>query len=137
MPPADEVRCEPDLDREKAARLTGLLEAVRSLDAGELAGLQRECEQTLPARSAAAAVLADGLAATPGWRYQDAAVRFPQTMRLLNETTRGDAVPHLPTPLKAALVDAMVAVVWREYADTIGTRLVSTLTAPFRGLGAG
>lgn len=115
--------------------MTTLLTAVQALDQSRSSDLQRACELSLPARAAAASVLTDGLAATPGWRYQDAATRFPQAMALLSSVTRGDVVPQLTTVQKTALSDAMVALVWAEFADSVGSRLVTTLTLPFREVG--
>lgn len=126
---------EPDLDREKAAKLTELVTTLAGMDGDQLDAFQEACELTRPARSAAAAVLSDGMAATDEWTVHEAAARFPDSMRALNAVTRGETAAHLSTEQKAALADAMVAVIWQEYAGTLGSRLVATLTSPFHGIG--
>ncbi|PZU00901.1 MAG: hypothetical protein DI630_13480 [Gordonia sp. (in: high G+C Gram-positive bacteria)] len=126
---------EPELDREKAAKLAELVTALARLEGDALDEFQETCEATLPARSAAASVLSDGLSTADGWTLPTVSRRLPSAMRALNEVTRGDTLAHLSTEQRAALTDAMVAVIWREYADTLGSRLVATLTSPFHTLG--
>lgn len=126
---------EPSLDQEKAAKLAELVTAVDCLEGGQLDSFHDACEATRPARSAAAAVLSDAIAVTEGWTLPEVSARFPRSMRALNAVTRGDAAAHLQTEPKAALSDAMVAVIWRECADSLGDRLVATLTGPFRNIG--
>lgn len=133
MTPEVQARHEPSRDRAKTKALTELLGAVHSLDEAALGSLAQACADTRPARAAAAAVLTDTLKSAPGWQYADAAVRFPDAVRLLNSVTREETLAELSTTTRLALVDAMVAVVWRELADSIGSRLAGTLASPFQG----
>lgn len=126
---------DPELDREKASKLAELVTALVDLKGDALDEFQEACETTRPARSAAASVLSDRIATAAGWTLKEVSQRLPSSIRALNEVTRGDTLVHLSTEQRAALADAMVAVIWREYADTVGSRLVSTMTSPFRALG--
>lgn len=126
---------EPELDREKTAKLAELVTALAGLEGDALDEFQEACEATRPARSAAASVLTDGIAVADGWTLNEVSRRLPSAMRTLNGVTRGDTLAHLSTDQRAALADAMVAVIWREYADTLGARLVATMTSPFHLLG--
>lgn len=126
---------ESELDQEKAAKLAELVTTVVGLGGDQVDVFRDACEATRPARSAAAAVLSDAIAVTEGWTLHEVSARFPRAMRALNEVTRGDAAANLNTEEKTALSDAMVAVIWRECADSLGDRLVATLTSPFNDIG--
>lgn len=119
----------------KTAKIAELVAAVGGLDDPTAQKFQQACESTRPARAAAASVLSDRIAIAEGWTVKEITKRLPAAMQSLNDVTRGSTLGQLSTEQRTALSDAIVAVIWRELADMLGARLVTTLTLPFREIG--
>lgn len=119
----------------KTAKIAELVAAVGGLDDPTARKFQQACESTRPARAAAASVLSDRIAIADGWTVKEITKRLPAAMQSLNDVTRGSTLGQLSTEQRTALSDAIVAVIWRELADMLGARLVTTLTLPFREIG--